>query len=212
MSAKTPIFTGSAGGLVPIPGALMTKNAFGIDVLPRPFHAPRSRVKSLVPARGTSDIFYPNLRATGNYTILENEGLTCVLTVEYKGILNNAIPDVLISSGLSTGSTSATSGSDGPAEDQRTWEIVYYSPTRTYRYVTNGRPSGPKYRDYKGGPVNSATIYTQSIKDGNGRPRGGTGTINLTYGAQLNGLVSNPVPGTPYYENEEVWAGVIILR
>jgi len=61
LSAKVPIFTGSASGLTPERGATMQKNAYGIDVLQRPFSCPRLLVASKVPAKGSADIFYHNL-------------------------------------------------------------------------------------------------------------------------------------------------------
>lgn len=212
MNAPAPIFLGKSGILTPLPGSTMQKNAYGIDVLTRQFSCPRSKVSTAIPAKSSADVFYPNLRATGNYSVTEGEGLLCTLTVEYKGLLGGFLPDPLISTSLSTGQTSATSGDTGSADDQRTWEIVYYSPTQTFRYITNGKPSGPKFATYKGGPVAGATIQTQSITDGNGRRRAGASRISKSDVAELASMNSTPVPGTPYYEVEEVWRGVIKLQ
>ena len=212
MSAIDPRFLGSAARLVPLPGATMQKNAYGIDVLPRSFSCPTAQVESLVPAKGSRDIKYSNLFATGNYSVNEGEGLLCTLTVEYKGLLGGFIPDPLISTGLSTGQTSATHGDTGDADAQRTWEIVFYSPTQTFRYITNGKPNGPKYSTYAGGPVDGPSILTQNITDGNGRRRSGAAGIVLYDRAELSALSSTPVPGTPYYEVEETWRGIYELR
>lgn len=211
MPAKSPIQI-SVDRLVPQPGATMTKNAYGIDVLPRPYSCPRARVSSLIPKAGTPDIFYSNLRATGNYSVTESEGLICTVTIEYKGLLNNAIPDPLISTGMSSGSTSATKSDTGDATSQRTWEIVFYSPTQTFRYVSNGRPRSPRFSSYEGGPVAGPSIMTQSITDGNGRRRTSAPGITLIPRAELSAFSTIPVPGTPYYECEETWRGVYLLR
>ena len=210
MSAKPPILLSGANNLTPIPGSTMQKNAYGIDVLNRQFSCPREKVSSSVPAKASSDIFYPNLRATGNYSVNEGEGLLATLSVEYKGLLNNFIPDPLISTTLGTGQTSATTPDADPAT-QRTWEIVFYSPAQTFRYITNGRPSGPRFSTYKGGPVASPSIQTQVITDGEGRRCIGAPTIALKVVAQLAGFNANPVAGTPYYECDETWKGVYLL-
>lgn len=207
MAGRAPVFAGSASGLTPLPGARVSVNPFGMSVLSRPYHAPRASAKSLVPSVGSIDIYYPNLRATGFYEIEEGEGLTCKLNVEFKGLIDGAIPDPLIGSDISTGSVSATSGDDGDAEDQRTWEVVFSSPRRIYNYITDGRPTGPRFNDYVGGPVDAPSIIYQSIRDGNGRPRGSASGISLSARATLASLTANPVPGTSFYEVSEVWAG-----
>ena len=211
MAAKLPILLSGANNLTPLAGSTMQKNAYGIDVLNRQFSCPRSKVSSAIPAKASADIFYPNLRATGNYSVNEGEGLLATISVEYKGLLNGFIPDPLITYAMGTGQTSATNGDTGDPDTQRTWEIVFYSPTATYRYITNGKPLGPKYSTYKGGAVDSPEIQTQTITDGNGRRRIGAPTIALKVLAQLAGLNGTPVPGTPYYEVDETWKGVYLL-
>ena len=212
MSAKIPIFLSSANVLTPLPGSTMTKNAYGIDVLPRQFSCPRAKVASAIPSKGSADTFYPNLHATGNYSVSEGEGLLVTVTVEYKGLLGGFIPDPLISTSLSTGQTSATNGDTGDPETQRTWEIVFYSPTQTFKYITSGKPTGPRFSDYKGGPVEGPSIMTQNITDGLGRRRSNASGIGLSNRAELSGMSANPVPGTPYYEVEETWRGVFKLQ
>jgi len=210
-NAKTPAFLGDSQLCIPLPGSTMQKNYYGIDVLNRQFSCPRSEVGNSIPPKASSDFFYPNLCATGNYSVNEGEGLMTTISVEYKGLLNNFIPDPLITYGMGTGQTSATNGDTGDAETQRTWEIVFYSPTATYRYITNGKPIGPKFSTYAGGAVASPTIQTQSITDGTGRRRISAPTIALQVIGQLAGFNASPVAGTPYYECDETWRGVYIL-
>lgn len=213
MSARTPITIGSAVGLTPAVGATLQRNAYNIDVLSRPFTCPRDKVKQLIPSAGTPDIFYNNLYSTGNYSLVENEGLQCTVTLEYKGLLNGALPDPVISTGLSTSSTSATGGDAGPPEDQRTWDILYFSPSRTYRYVANSEPRGPRFNSYISGAMGTPSMIYQQIRDGTGRPRSSVSNISLTAIAQISGFRADQVPGSkgPLFEVEEVWSGYIHL-
>jgi hypothetical protein len=212
MAARPPVYAGSASGMTPSVGAEMQRNLFGIDALNRPFTCPRSLVQTSVPAVGTPDIFYPNLRATGYYSITEIEGQMCSVNVEYKGLLNGALPDALISSSLSTGSASATAGDSGAAEDQRTWEVVFYSPSRTFRYVLRSRPPSARYGWYAGLPSITPEVIFQSIKDGTGRNRSGAPGISQAVIGRLSAFNVAPVPGSPLFECEETWQGVIELR
>jgi len=134
------------------------------------------------------------------------------VTLTYKGLLNGALPNPIVSDDITTSTTSATAGDSGDAADQRTWEIVFSSPARRFRYVASTRPSGPKFQTWVGGPVKSPSIITQSIRDGNGRPRASAPGIGQIFGAQLAGFTVDPVPGTPYFECEEIWQGVIVLQ
>jgi hypothetical protein len=211
MPAKLPILLGQSSFLTPMPGANMQKNAYGIDVLSRPFSVPRNKVASAIPAQRSADIFYPNLRATGNYSVSEGEGLLCTVTVEYKGLLNNFIPDPLISTGLSTGQTSATTGDTGNPDTQRTWEIVFYSPTQTFRYITSSNPAGSKFSSVSS-PIASPSILTQSITDGTGKRRADATGLSLTNHFEITTFTSNTVPGTPFFENEETWRMVYQIK
>lgn len=134
------------------------------------------------------------------------------VTLTYKGLLNGALPNPLTYDDFSSGTTSATKGDSGDAADQRTWEILFSSPVRRYRYITNVRPTGPKFSaSAASGPAGHPSVITQSIRDGNGRPRSSAPGIGFLYGAQLQGFSVEPIPGTPYFECEEVWAGVFVL-
>lgn len=206
-----PILIGSANGLTPATGATLQRNAYGIDVLSRPFTCPRSRVPGIIPAEGTADIFHRTLYATGNYSVVENEGLQCTVTVEYKGLMAG-IPDPIKSRGLSTSSVSATGGDSGPPEQQRTWEILYFSPSVSYKYVASGEPTGPRF----GPEIKNAApiIVTQTIRDGNGKPRASVGNISIVPVLRNSGFKAEMVPGSkgPLYEVEETWNGYFELK
>ena len=177
----------------------MNKNAFGIDVLNRPFLAPRDRAQSLVPKAGTKDIFYSNLRATGNYSIEEGEGLMCELTVEYKGLLNGAIPDPILVYGNVTKATSLehTSGNES-----RTYNVSYVSDSLTTNYITNTRNQTFPKSDL---PFGFQYLILQSIytvTSGSDSRKGNTyaGNPPVSVSITLDSITRNQVPGTPYWE------------
>ncbi len=128
--------------------------------------------------------------------------------LNYIGTLNGALPDPLISDDLGTGAATQTIGDDGPPETQRNGSISFYSPQRTYRYIMDSRPTGPRFSDCVGGPVSNPSIRSFTITDGNGRRR--SSGISFTAGAELFGFVVDPVPGTPFFECTETWSGVFV--
>jgi len=209
--AATPIFAGSSTGLVPLPGAVMTKNAYGIDVLSRPFYAPRASVGSYVPSAGTADIVYSNLKATGNYSITEDEGLTCKILVEYKGLLSGSIPEPLHSSGLSSGCASGSSvNTDVWAV--RNLTMVFASPAKTKRYIAEGGAYGPpSVPDSSGVVLDHAWALVKHITDGTGRIAYGDTGLEYSYETQISNFTANPVPGTIYYECEATWKAIIVI-
>lgn len=210
MSAKPPIFTRDFRALVPQEGATLSVSAFGLDVLQRPFLTLAEGAESRVPSKGTADIVHTQLRATGAYSKTVREGLMCLVTVEYKGLIRGALPDALISTSMTTGSATATAGdSDIIRATQRTWDILFYAPSITFRYITTSRVTAPKY-GISGGL--QPHIFYQTIRDGNGRRRTSATNIIKQTREELRVLNSTPVPGTPYFENEETWARIITLE
>lgn len=208
MSSKSPLFLGSAGAMTPMPGALMTKNAYGIDVLPRQFHCPRSLVQSKIPSQGSPDFFYPNLKATGNYTILETEGLSCILTVEYKGLVNNVIPPVLVSYGVSTKTASI---SRVVSSETRAYSIVYQTDVVTAKYITSGLSFRPSFSVTNYAYRIITSVYTvESSGDSTRLGRVFLGSPSApTIISVSDGVRRLPVPGTPFYECEESWSYLI---
>ncbi|HRJ71917.1 MAG TPA: hypothetical protein PLS03_06810 [Terrimicrobiaceae bacterium] len=212
MPAKSPIMTGSATGLTPSVGAIMTKNAFGVDVLSRPFTCPRNRVQQLVPKRGTQDLFYPNLRATGNYVIEEGEGMICSITLEYKGLLNGAIPDPVVSYGSLTKSVSLTrtrtlSGSDDQSGSTvYIYSVLYVTDVAKVQFVSDNlrtRPAIELSKDAFGYRILQSTYVVGSSPNAELVGREGAGNpISPSISVISDGVTRNRVPGTPFYECE----------
>lgn len=130
-----------------------------------------------------------------------------IVTLSYVGTLNGALPDPLIYDDFSSGAGSQTAGDDGDAEDQRTWSITFYSPTRRFRYITDARPKSPKFNDYSGGPLPFPVIRSSVIVDGNGRYRSSSAGASWTPAAVLQSFPVSPIEGTPFFECEENWVG-----
>lgn len=201
MSAKVPVFTGNANGLVPAVGAVMKKNAFGIDVLTRPFTCPRAKVQNLVPKKGTADIFYPRLKATGNYSITEKDGLMCSIDVEYKGLLNGVIPDPILSYSKTTGSLGYDAEAGG---EQRSYNCVYQSDVLQFHFV-NDKPKPPaSVRAPSGGGLTYNFLISQFTV--NSGPRKGESFFGNPPNVSAVPVVASQnyasVPGTPFYEGE----------
>lgn len=199
MSARAPITIGSASGLTPSPGATMQKNAYGLDVLQRPFSCPRSLVSSKVPAKGSVDIFYTNLRATGNYSVSEGEGLQCTITVEYKGLLNNIIPDALVSYGSTMKCVTFQREAGG---ETRTYTVAYTSDVLEIKYIAQNSFFVPPIHISTFGYRFISSVY-EVVDSGDSNRIGKTFSGNPASPSILP--VSevgsrNPVPGTPFYE------------
>ena len=211
MSAKAPIYLDGATGLVALPGASMTKNAFGIDVLNRPFYAPRSTLASLIPTAGTADIMYSNLKATGNYTVIEEEGKTCKVSVEYKGLLSGTLPSPLFSNGLLSGTASKTNN-ERAADWIRSVDIVFMSPSQTKRYIADSTVSGATdLPDNTGFTMGAAFPIKIVITDYYGRRATDLHGLSWSTDLQIASFASNPVPGTIYYECEAVFKSILVI-
>jgi len=126
------------------------------------------------------------------------------VTLQYAGLRNGALPDVIVSSEISSGSGSQTSDDSEPA-DQRTWSVSFISPVAKYRYITDRRPATSRYG--YGTPVLGPTNRSSVIVDGNGRRRSGAAGLTFTPVGALQSFTVNPVEGTPFFECEESWIG-----
>jgi len=205
-NGKPPILLAAANNLTPLPGATMTKNAYGIDVLSRKFSCPRSKVASSVPAKGSADIFYPNLRATGNYSVQEGEGLLTEIMVEYKGLLGGFLPDPLITYSLGSGSASGTD--DDPLidpEDQRSVSAIFTSPSCEWKYISQSPVLAPTQYFTGASPY----IISYEALDKTGARRSGWGRLRMVYESYADGLTCSQVPGTPFFEVSEKWKSQI---
>jgi hypothetical protein len=139
-------------------------NEHGIDTLSRTFFGFTDEIYKLAPRKGDKDKWIPSMRCTDR-SFIENRGLAAQVTCTYKGLLDDKIPDLIVTGGWSEESvqlpvvtgvpgtglimTSAlvpTADPDpGNADQVQDATVTYHAPRSTFLYVTRKRPTGPKY-------------------------------------------------------------------
>lgn len=168
-----PIIVGGAirGRLTLQPGSVLTDNEHGIDTLSRTYFAFSDEWAKLSPRKGDKDKGYPTMRLTDR-TFTEGRGLTGFLSLTFRGLYDDKIPDVVIKGGWSeqTAQLGVTTGAGGntvgllighnvgnglpnanttdlPANLDQSSEvsITYRAPKTTFLYVQRKKPTAPKY-------------------------------------------------------------------
>ena len=164
-----PIVGGAVRGALTLqPGSICTDNEHGIDTLQRTFFGMADDVYRLAPKRGDKDKWLPSMLATDR-SFAEGRGLTATVTVTYRGLLDDKVPDVVIKGGWSeqtaqlsvsynqggpglglligngTGDATNTDSLPDNADQLSEVNITYRAPRTTFLYVQRKRPTGPKY-------------------------------------------------------------------
>ena len=183
------------------------KTAWGLDTVSVKWRGPATGYKAFVDAleQGTVLSEYPKMYLT-TWSGDHHHAFPAV-TLVYTGLLSGDLPDVLVSDDGGISTASQTDDSAAEPSDQRTHEVVFYSPTRRYRYAAEERVETSQYSDWEGGAVDAPNIIYQRIKDGTGRNRATSG-LSWTPVGRLQGIHCNPIEGTPFFECEETWQGV----
>lgn len=130
------------------------------------------------------------------------------VTLTYKGVIESRDPLGTSETGISTVTTTTAT----PIEASR--DVQYYSPQTTWRYVTNSRQISAKVGDVYGNIV----VINSVIRDKYGNiytgvaPAGLVTALLLPEKKVLVNLRSEPVPGTPFFENEETIAKMYLPK
>lgn len=159
------------GKLTLLPGSVTTDNEHGIDILIRTYFGFLEDIYKLAPNKGDKDPWLPTMRATSRM-FTEDKALTGTVRVEYKGLLQDKIPDLAVrgswveetaqlsvtqdqgdsSFGLILANGVGTAKVTYSLSDQELTQgtevsITYRSPRTVFMYVTRKKPRKPKYNN-----------------------------------------------------------------
>lgn len=160
-----PIVGGAIRGQLTLDeGSVVTDNEHGLDVLIRPYVGFTDEIYKLLPKRGSPDRWLPSLQCTDR-SVVEGRGTLAKASITFKGILDDAIPDVSVkgewaemTTTLSV-TTSMGAASKGlylinPAnntpppvvfDQSAEVQITYRAPKTVFLYVQRKPPTGPKF-------------------------------------------------------------------
>jgi hypothetical protein len=139
-SAASPIFKGNASSLTVFPGAVLTVNDFGVDMITRKYSMPtllgpsiRSGLKP-----GLSDDVYKELRLS-TYSISDGVGLMSELSLTFKGRLGWS-QEAKTGNGRSLQFVSIRLRDP---DHNSSLEVSYYAPTTTRQWNQTTNPTEP---------------------------------------------------------------------
>jgi hypothetical protein len=181
----------------------LSKSEFGIDTLTRKFKGPATKLVSYLAGlrQGSQPSGYSGFYLQ-TWSVDDNAIFPCV-TLLYKGLIG-AIPNPIISDSITIQTVTISTAS--PSQASR--EIQFYANETKYKYITNARPAGYKYKDVSIGT--DPIVINSNIKTADGKAYFGAAPAALVT-ALTPAIVSmntshsaEPVYGTPFFECEDV--------
>ncbi len=130
--------------------SLQINDRGGADTLSRPYRGNAELLGEFLKQfpKSSADPEYPQLKREG--VLVSGDRSFPTVTLQYKGIFDDDLPEVQKSGGLRrqtvTLTMQALDGSETEREDSTTQcTLVYMAPTSTFRYVTRKQPTAQKY-------------------------------------------------------------------
>jgi len=182
----------------PIP----SKNEWGTDVLTRRVQGRADKLRQYLNALRQGDTFSEYQGFYLQTWSPDENPVFPTVTLVYKGLLNG-IPNPRNSSSKSerSGTVTATQGGE-----ERTYDFLYITSNVTERKITNSE-SAPAFTASVPAPSITQSAYTVTSS---GTRRGGSPPgSSISIRASLVGQNKEPIFGTPYWEWETTYAGII---
>ncbi len=167
------------GRLIPQAGAQPSKGEYGEDILAIPYKVARvAGWTSLIPPKNAalSDIptmYYWDPRISGS-----THGPVADLTLIFKGLLDDVLPDPIVENDETLGSVSVSTTDGGSLQ------YAFYAPRTIYRYMARADPKGvPRFTGVQNSESKPIRIYRSFITnvdhtqdDGNNANNGSDGS------------------------------------
>lgn len=217
---------------------LKGKNEWGLDTLVRKVKGDRALARAYIAtlAQGASFVLAGSTYYLQTWDP-DDDPVWATITLSYKGLLSGALPapiiinDVIHASGTTSANFSTENGGRGrvyrkevtykPFPQQNvidaekdiyatgaTMDFTYETGETTYRYISNGQPSGPSHNTL--GFVHTAMLLRARATTSDGTTYGVNMPIEIgpdllpTAAARAISFSSQPVFGTPYFECQDI--------